>query len=99
MEAAIDDGGHRFRLTYLRKHWDTQMRIFALDVVRERYLRHATQNMGSPKSTKQLLQLIYKDRVSAREALAPRAASAKDTTKDAGKDKAKAEASVADKAE
>eukprot|EP00873_Tetraselmis_striata_P008781 jgi/Tetstr1/429045/TSEL_019010.t1 len=49
---AIDDG-HRFRLTYLRKHWDSQMHrgdtYFVLDVVRERYLRPCTENLGSPE--------------------------------------------------
>eukprot|EP00873_Tetraselmis_striata_P018306 jgi/Tetstr1/438570/TSEL_027121.t1 len=36
---AVDDG-HRFRLAYLRKHWDTQMHngdAFTLDVVQESY--------------------------------------------------------------
>eukprot|EP00873_Tetraselmis_striata_P001967 jgi/Tetstr1/422231/TSEL_013083.t1 len=60
---AIDDG-HRFRLTYLRKHWDTQMHhgdTFALDVVRERYLRSGTENMRSPEFS-ELLELC-KDRI------------------------------------
>eukprot|EP00873_Tetraselmis_striata_P000173 jgi/Tetstr1/420437/TSEL_011551.t1 len=61
---AIDDG-HRFRLAYLiRKHRDAQMHngvTFALDVVRERYLRPGTENLGSPEFT-ELLEL-YKDRV------------------------------------
>eukprot|EP00873_Tetraselmis_striata_P009710 jgi/Tetstr1/429974/TSEL_019836.t1 len=35
--------------------------IFALDVVRERYLRPGTENLGSPELT-ELLEL-YKDRV------------------------------------
>eukprot|EP00873_Tetraselmis_striata_P045291 jgi/Tetstr1/465555/TSEL_010224.t1 len=57
---AIDDG-HRFRLAYLRKHQDTQMLhgdTFALDIVRERYLRPGTENLGS----RELMEL-YKDRV------------------------------------
>eukprot|EP00873_Tetraselmis_striata_P028001 jgi/Tetstr1/448265/TSEL_035552.t1 len=48
---AIDDG-NRFRLACLRKRWDTQTRngdTFALDVVRARYLRFGTENMGSPR--------------------------------------------------
>eukprot|EP00873_Tetraselmis_striata_P035088 jgi/Tetstr1/455352/TSEL_042187.t1 len=61
---AIDDG-HRFRLAYLHKHWDTAKMhhgdSFALDVVRERYFRHDTENLGSPEFS-ELLQL-YKDRV------------------------------------
>eukprot|EP00873_Tetraselmis_striata_P041650 jgi/Tetstr1/461914/TSEL_006992.t1 len=60
---AIDDG-HRFRLAYLRKHWDTQMHhgdTFALDVVRERYLRSGTENMRSPEFS-ELLELC-KDRI------------------------------------
>eukprot|EP00873_Tetraselmis_striata_P016954 jgi/Tetstr1/437218/TSEL_025948.t1 len=60
---AVDDG-HRFRQAYLRKHWDTQMHhgdTFALDVVRERYLRPGTENLGSPEFP-ELLEL-YKDRV------------------------------------
>eukprot|EP00873_Tetraselmis_striata_P042513 jgi/Tetstr1/462777/TSEL_007728.t1 len=47
------DDYYRFRLAYLRKHWNTQMHnngeTFALDVVRERYLRPGTDNMGSPE--------------------------------------------------
>eukprot|EP00873_Tetraselmis_striata_P002958 jgi/Tetstr1/423222/TSEL_001340.t1 len=60
---AIDDG-HRFRLAYLRKQWDTQMHhgdTFALDVVLERYLRPDTENLGSPELSE--LQELYKDRV------------------------------------
>eukprot|EP00873_Tetraselmis_striata_P044792 jgi/Tetstr1/465056/TSEL_009784.t1 len=50
MEAIHD--GHRFRLAYLRKHRDTQMHhgdTFALDIVRERYLRPGTGSLGSPE--------------------------------------------------
>eukprot|EP00873_Tetraselmis_striata_P010012 jgi/Tetstr1/430276/TSEL_020104.t1 len=139
---AVDDG-HRFRLAYLRKQWDTQkhnVETFALKAVRERYLRPRTENLGSPEFT-ELLEL-YHDRVHdasvasaaktsvrqrfggshrrgecdwdgvsgnrdkfiktarlTREALAPRPSPAKDTTKDAGTGKTKAEASVADNAE
>eukprot|EP00873_Tetraselmis_striata_P034307 jgi/Tetstr1/454571/TSEL_041466.t1 len=59
---AVDDG-HLFRLAYLRKLRDTQMHngdTFALDVVRERYLRPCTKNMGSPEFT-ELLELYNKD--------------------------------------
>eukprot|EP00873_Tetraselmis_striata_P045945 jgi/Tetstr1/466209/TSEL_010767.t1 len=49
------DDGHRFRFAYHRKHLDTQMHngdTFALNVVRERYLRRqGTENMGSPEFT------------------------------------------------
>eukprot|EP00873_Tetraselmis_striata_P001592 jgi/Tetstr1/421856/TSEL_012756.t1 len=61
---AVDDG-HRFRLAYLRKHWDTQMHhsdTFGLGVVRERYLRPGTENLGSAEFS-ELLDLC-KDRVS-----------------------------------
>eukprot|EP00873_Tetraselmis_striata_P039192 jgi/Tetstr1/459456/TSEL_004824.t1 len=57
--------GHRFRLAYLCKHWDAQMHhgdTFALDVVREHYLRPGTKNLGSPMFTELLLEL-YKDHV------------------------------------
>eukprot|EP00873_Tetraselmis_striata_P018584 jgi/Tetstr1/438848/TSEL_027357.t1 len=50
---AFDDG-HRFRLAYLRKQWDTHVHngnTFVLGVVRERYLRPGTENMGSPDFT------------------------------------------------
>eukprot|EP00873_Tetraselmis_striata_P038196 jgi/Tetstr1/458460/TSEL_004315.t1 len=60
---AIDDG-HRFRVAYLRKHWDTQMHhgdTFALDVVREHYFRLGTDNHGSPEFSE--LVELYKDRV------------------------------------
>eukprot|EP00873_Tetraselmis_striata_P027517 jgi/Tetstr1/447781/TSEL_035111.t1 len=60
---AIDDG-HRFRLAYLRKHWDTQMHhgdTFALDVARKRYFRPGTEILGSPEFS-ELLKL-YMDRV------------------------------------
>eukprot|EP00873_Tetraselmis_striata_P003490 jgi/Tetstr1/423754/TSEL_014385.t1 len=56
---AMDDG-HRFRLAYYpRKHWDTQIHhgdTFAIDVVRERYLRPGTENLGSLELT-ELLEL------------------------------------------
>eukprot|EP00873_Tetraselmis_striata_P024105 jgi/Tetstr1/444369/TSEL_032260.t1 len=58
------DNGHRFRLAYLRKHWGTQTHhgdTFALDVVRERYFRLGTENLGSPEFS-ELLEL-HKDRV------------------------------------
>eukprot|EP00873_Tetraselmis_striata_P042736 jgi/Tetstr1/463000/TSEL_007939.t1 len=60
---AIDDG-HRFRVAYLRKHWDTQMHhgdTFGLDVVREHYFRLGTDNHGSPEFSE--LVELYKDRV------------------------------------
>eukprot|EP00873_Tetraselmis_striata_P043290 jgi/Tetstr1/463554/TSEL_008433.t1 len=84
---------------------------FALDVVCERYLSHGTENLRSPEFT-ELMELCkdraYDANVDgerrenvdrarpSREALAPRVAFTMDTTKDAGKGKAKAEASVTD---
>eukprot|EP00873_Tetraselmis_striata_P042645 jgi/Tetstr1/462909/TSEL_007857.t1 len=99
---AIDDG-HRFRSAYLRKHWETHVHNgdtwFALDVVRERYLRHGTDNLGSPEFTG--LTELHKDRSArpGREAVAPRATFTKDVTKDSGKGKAKAEAPAGGKAD
>eukprot|EP00873_Tetraselmis_striata_P023468 jgi/Tetstr1/443732/TSEL_031720.t1 len=61
---AVDDG-HRLRLAYLRKHWGTMMHngdTFALDVVLARYLRHGTENPGSPELSTELLE-PYMDRV------------------------------------
>eukprot|EP00873_Tetraselmis_striata_P022055 jgi/Tetstr1/442319/TSEL_030459.t1 len=94
---AIDDG-HRFRSAYLRKHWETHVHngdtCFALDVVRERYLRHGTDNLGSPEFTG-----LTESARPGREAVAPRATFTKDVTKDSGKGKAKAEAPAGGKAD
>eukprot|EP00873_Tetraselmis_striata_P042587 jgi/Tetstr1/462851/TSEL_007800.t1 len=109
---AVDDG-HRFSLAYSRKHWDMHMHngdTFSLHVVRERYIRHGTKNMGSPECTEMLE--LYKDRVydantagvaktrnfkkvrPAREAAAPCITFTKDVAKDVGKSKAKAEGKI-----
>eukprot|EP00873_Tetraselmis_striata_P011766 jgi/Tetstr1/432030/TSEL_021503.t1 len=82
MEAVVD--GHRFRLAYLRKHWDTHMHngdTFALDVVRGRYLILCSENLGSPEFTELLELYNFKNARLERKTAAPRTTFAMDVTK------------------
>eukprot|EP00873_Tetraselmis_striata_P034587 jgi/Tetstr1/454851/TSEL_004039.t1 len=78
----VVDDGHRFRLAYFRKHWDTHMHngdTFALDVVRERYRPHGTKNIGDNGGGS---RNKFKNVRPARETAATRTTFTKDVAKD-----------------
>eukprot|EP00873_Tetraselmis_striata_P016323 jgi/Tetstr1/436587/TSEL_025384.t1 len=94
---AVDDG-HLFHLAYLRNHYETHMHngrdTFALDVVRNGPRRNDRDrdNIRSNRDNSKTARL-------ARGAMAPQTTFAKDTTKNYGKGKTKADGLTTDNGE